>query len=66
MEEFVALLVAVAISGAVVGYETQAHPLDPIYFTCSQATAAGYGPYTRSDPEYKHYRDGDGDGVVCE
>jgi hypothetical protein len=35
--------------------------------TCKQAKAAGYGPYTRGiDQEYGWYRDGDGDGTVCE
>jgi hypothetical protein len=63
---FVALIVELLISAAVVGYETKAHPLDPIYSTCAEATAHGYGPYTTTDPEYKHYRDGDKDGRVCE
>jgi hypothetical protein len=41
--------------------------LDPRFSTCTAAKAAGYGPYYRGrDPEYKWYRDGDGDGVVCE
>jgi len=40
---------------------------DPRFATCSAAKAAGYGPYRRGiDPEYSWYRDGDGDGVVCE
>ena len=66
MNVFVALIVEVLMSAAVLGYETAAHPLDPIYNTCTEASAHGYGPYTKTDPEFKHYRDGDGDGVVCE
>ena len=56
MSVFVSLIIEVLISAAVVGYETQAHPLDPIYNTCA----------TKTDPEYGHYEDRDGDGVVCE
>lgn len=41
--------------------------LDPRFPFCTDAKAAGYGPYTRGeDPEYDWYRDGDADGVVCE
>ena len=41
--------------------------LDPRFPYCSDAIAAGYGPYAEGrDPEYAWYRDGDGDGVVCE
>ena len=41
--------------------------LDPRYPYCTDALAAGLGPYTKGiDPEYAWYRDGDGDGVVCE
>jgi len=41
--------------------------LDPRFPYCSDALAAGYGPYTKgSDAEYDWYRDGDSDGVVCE
>lgn len=40
---------------------------DPRYATCAEANAAGYGPYHAGvDPEYAWYRDGDGDGTVCE
>ncbi|MGB8650825.1 MAG: DUF1524 domain-containing protein [Mycobacteriales bacterium] len=40
---------------------------DPRFSSCRQARAAGYGPYVRGrDPEYAWYRDGDGDGTVCE
>ncbi|MDX6301411.1 MAG: hypothetical protein QOF53_2625 [Nocardioidaceae bacterium] len=40
---------------------------DPRFDTCADAKAAGYGPYYRGrDPEYRWYRDGDSDGVVCE
>ena len=63
---FVALIVEFLVSVAVVGYETAAHPLDPIYSTCTEAKANGYGPYTKTDPEFGHYTDRDGDGVVCE
>lgn len=35
--------------------------------TCAEAQAAGLGPFRRGvDAEYESYRDGDGDGVVCE
>lgn len=41
--------------------------LDPRFTSCAKAKAAGYGPYrTGTDPEAGWYRDGDGDGVVCE
>lgn len=41
--------------------------LDPRFDYCYQAIAAGYGPYYRGrDPEYRWYRDADGDGIVCE
>jgi hypothetical protein len=41
--------------------------LDPRFPYCTDAKAAGYGPYTRGeDPEYDWYRDADSDGVVCE
>ena len=40
---------------------------DPRYRYCTEAKAAGYGPYLRGiDPEYSWYRDGDSDGIVCE
>lgn len=39
---------------------------DPDMGTCSEAKAAGYGPYTQDQPEYGFYRDGDGDGTVCD
>ena len=41
--------------------------LDPRFDTCKEAKAHGYGPYVRGqDPEYAWYKDGDGDGTVCE
>ena len=41
--------------------------VDPDYGTCKNAKANGAGPYYQGkDPEYDFYRDGDGDGVVCE
>ena len=40
---------------------------DPLFSSCTDAQAAGYGPYRRgADSEYGNYRDADGDGVVCE
>lgn len=40
---------------------------DPRFPSCAQAKAHGLGNYIRGqDPEYDWYRDGDGDGVVCE
>lgn len=42
--------------------------LDPRFPSCKALKAAGYkGGYVKGvDPEYDWYRDGDGDGVVCE
>ena len=41
--------------------------LDPHFATCTDAKAAGYGPYYQGrDPEYDWYRDGDSDGIACE
>jgi hypothetical protein len=41
--------------------------VDPRYDSCADAVADGSGPYRKGeDPEYDWYRDGDGDGVVCE
>ncbi|WP_205471591.1 excalibur calcium-binding domain-containing protein [Nocardioides sp. SYSU D00038] len=40
---------------------------DPLFDTCGEANAAGFGHYVSGvDPEYTHYDDRDGDGVVCE
>ncbi len=40
---------------------------DPRFDYCTDAIAAGYGPYVRGeDEEYGWYRDGDSDGTVCE
>lgn len=39
---------------------------DPKFASCKAATAGGYGPYTKGEPEYEFYRDGDNDGTVCE
>lgn len=40
---------------------------DPRFSSCAKAKEAGYGPYTKGvDVEYDWYRDGDGDGTVCE
>jgi hypothetical protein len=39
---------------------------DPKFASCSAAIAGGYGPYMKGEPEYEWYRDGDGDGKVCE
>lgn len=39
---------------------------DPQFPSCAKAKAAGYGPYTAADPEFGWYKDGDGDGTVCE
>lgn len=40
--------------------------LDPKFSSCKEAKSKGYGPYKRGSTEYTWYRDGDGDGVVCE
>ena len=34
--------------------------------TCKEARRHGIAPVRRSHPAYRHMRDGDGDGVVCE
>lgn len=41
---------------------------EPDYGTCAAAEDAGADtPYSAgTDPEYAYYRDGDGDGSVCE
>lgn len=40
---------------------------DPQFDTCEEAINNGYGPYVNGiDYEYSWYRDGDGDGIVCE
>jgi hypothetical protein len=40
---------------------------DPQFGSCREAIEAGFGPYRRgADAEYDWYRDGDGDGIVCE
>lgn len=39
---------------------------DPRLSSCQGVIDAGYGPYTRGQPEYDWYRDGDNDGTVCE
>ncbi|WP_082096461.1 GmrSD restriction endonuclease domain-containing protein [Demequina gelatinilytica] len=40
---------------------------DPRFSSCAKAIAAGFGPYREGvDEEYGWYRDGDGDGTVCE
>jgi hypothetical protein len=40
---------------------------DPRFPYCTDAKAAGYGPYYEGrDPEYGWYRDADSDGIVCE
>jgi hypothetical protein len=41
--------------------------LDPRFPYCTDAKAAGYGPYVKGkDGEYAWYRDADSDGIVCE
>ena len=40
---------------------------DPMFGSCKEAKANGYGPYVDGiDEEYDWYRDGDKDGTVCE
>jgi hypothetical protein len=41
--------------------------LDPIFSSCEEALANGFGGYVRGkDSEYRYYEDRDSDGVVCE
>ena len=41
--------------------------MDPIFDTCAEALANGYGPYLKDiDIEYGFYFDADFDGIVCE
>jgi hypothetical protein len=41
--------------------------MDPIFSTCTEALANGFGDYVRGrDPEYDYYEDRDADGIVCE
>ncbi|MFC0861153.1 excalibur calcium-binding domain-containing protein [Sphaerimonospora cavernae] len=40
---------------------------DPRFASCREATASGYGPYTKGvHPEYYWYKDVDGNGVACD
>lgn len=40
---------------------------DPQFGSCKEAKSQGFGPYVQGqDAEYDWYRDGDGDGTVCE
>ena len=39
---------------------------DPKFSTCKAAIEEGYGPYVKTDPEYRWYHDADSDGMVCE
>ena len=36
------------------------------WITCKEARRHGITPVPRGHPAYRHMRDGDGDGVVCE
>jgi hypothetical protein len=63
----IALGAPAAATGDAAGTPTAGGALDARHPYCSDAIAAGLGPYTQGvDPEYAWYRDGDGDGVVCE
>lgn len=56
-----------AASGGSAAASSSGGGSDPRFPYCSDAIAAGFGPYTKGvDAEYDWYRDGDGDGVVCE
>ncbi|SEI91806.1 GmrSD restriction endonuclease domain-containing protein [Demequina mangrovi] len=47
--------------------DAPASSTDPRFSSCAKAVDAGYGPYVQGrDEEYGWYRDGDGDGTVCE
>jgi micrococcal nuclease len=47
--------------------EDEEEPKGKRYSSCAKALDAGQpGNWTKGDPEYKWYADGDGDGVVCE
>ena len=63
----IALGAPAAATDEAAGATTAGGTLDARHPYCSHAIAAGLGPYTQGvDPEYEWYRDGDGDGVVCE
>lgn len=58
---------AATAAGSTASTAASSGKLDQRYPYCIDAIAAGLGPYTEGiDPEYAWYRDGDGDGVVCE
>lgn len=47
--------------------KTDASGNDPMFGSCKEAKANGFGPYQKGvDEEYLWYRDGDSDGKVCE
>ncbi|WP_285778306.1 excalibur calcium-binding domain-containing protein [Microtetraspora sp. NBRC 13810] len=55
------------VTGVVGNPQPGTDDTDPLYDTCAQANAAGYGPYYKeTHPEYAHYGDPDNDGVACE
>lgn len=67
----VALLVALAGCGSSGPRAVQEQPPETVtsllHASCADARAAGKGPFREGqDPEYRHYEDRDGDGVVCE
>ena len=41
-------------------------PARPVYGTCKDYNAAGYGNFVPGDPEYTSRRDRDSDGIACE
>ncbi len=41
-------------------------PVDQHFTGCNAARAAGYEDIPRSDPSYREWMDGDGDGWACE
>jgi|688.fasta_scaffold222988_1 hypothetical protein len=40
--------------------------IDSRFKSCEEVLEAGLGPYSKEDPEYSWYTDGDADGIVCD
>lgn len=66
-EEVAPIEAAIPLRTVTAERNAKSGPRKPRYATCKAAKAAGAAPlYCGVDPEYKNFRDGDGDGLVCE